>query len=106
MPGRARRGAGRNCPREYQARVRWLRGAYEAALARELAGTAQRPDGCATIEDLDDAWHVGVAVPQVGEQTFLAWQALVDYLLNAEDAPPTWPLEAGPRPASVGPGRR
>ena len=106
MPARARRTAGSHCSQAFDARVRWLRGAYQAALVRELAVTVERPDGCRTTEDLDDAWHVGVADPPVGQATFRAWQALIDYLVNTADTPAAWPVEVGHRPAPAGPGRR
>jgi hypothetical protein len=62
--------------------VNRLRTAYETALVHELAAGA-RPDGCATIEELHDAWQVGVARPAVSGRTFHAWQSLVDYQMNA-----------------------
>jgi hypothetical protein len=96
MPGRMRRswGAARLgvCSRTYAARVQRLRTAYETALVQDLAGGV-RPDGCATIEELHDAWQVGVARPAVSGRTFRAWQSLVDYQMNAVAAlnrPPVW----------------
>ena len=86
MPGRMGRGWGAArlgvCSKTYAARVSRLRTAYETALVQELAGGA-RPDGCATIEELHDAWQVGVARPEVSGRTFRAWQSLVDYEMNA-----------------------
>ena len=86
MPGRMGRGWGVArlgvCSKTYAARVSRLRTAYETALVQELArGT--RSDGCATIEELHDAWQGGVERPAVSGRTFRAWQSLVDYQMNA-----------------------
>jgi len=50
-----------------------LRFGYRLALERELAFTGARGDGSATPEDLDDAWHVGVACPPLRPETIEAW---------------------------------
>jgi len=50
-----------------------LRLGYRLALLRELAFADARDDGSATPEDLDDAWHVGVACPPLSPETIEAW---------------------------------
>jgi len=50
-----------------------LRLGYRLALLRELAFADARDDGSATPEDLDDAWHVGVACPPLHPETIEAW---------------------------------
>jgi DNA-binding GntR family transcriptional regulator len=104
MPGRISRSWGASrlgvCSTTYTARVRRLRTAYETALVRELASGA-RPDGCATIEELHDAWQVGVARPAVSGPTFHAWQSLVDYQMNAVAALSRPAARAGRRPGQV-----
>jgi len=104
MPGRTGRGWGAArlgvCSTTYTARVRRLRSAYETALVDELA-RGGRPDGCATVEELHDAWQVGVARPAVSGRTFRAWQSLVDYQMNAVAALSRPAAGAGRRPDQV-----
>jgi len=104
MPGRTGRswGAARLglCSTTYTARVSRLRTAYETALVDELA-RGGRPDGCATVEELHDAWQVGVARPAVSGRTFHAWQSLVDYQMNAVAALSRPAAGAGQRPGQV-----
>jgi hypothetical protein len=51
---------------------------YRDALERELAAHPDRPDGCRSPEELDDAWRVGVASPAVGDDVVRAWRALAE----------------------------
>ncbi|QTE30185.1 hypothetical protein [Pengzhenrongella sicca] len=66
-----------------------LRLGYRLALQRELERDRCRPDGSSTPEELDDAWHVGVAYPPLRRETIEAWVACS-----------AWP----PRAAGAGPG--
>lgn len=52
-----------------------LRLGYRLALQRELERDAVRADGSTTPEELDDAWHVGVAYPPLHPETIEAWAA-------------------------------
>jgi hypothetical protein len=52
-----------------------LRFAYRIALERELARACDRADGATTAEALDDAWHVGIACPELTAETICAWAA-------------------------------
>ena len=52
-----------------------LRFGYRLALLRELETGQCRPDGSTTPEELNDAWHVGVAHPQLRSETIDAWDA-------------------------------
>jgi hypothetical protein len=63
-----------------------LRLGYRLALVRELERAHERRDGSTTPEELDDAWHVGVACPPLHTDTIAAWTACS-----------TWPAHTGPR---------
>lgn len=52
-----------------------LRLGYRLALQRELERELVRADGSTTPEELDDAWHVGVAYPPLRAETIDAWAA-------------------------------
>jgi hypothetical protein len=54
------------------------RAAYREALRRELERTVPRADGCTTVDELDDAWRVGVASPPVGDDVPLAWRLCLE----------------------------
>jgi nucleotide-binding universal stress UspA family protein len=61
-------------PQQAQAREA-LPPEYRRVLERELHRHPDRPDGCLTPEELDDAWRVGLDCPSVGEDVALTWRA-------------------------------
>ncbi|WP_165372657.1 hypothetical protein [Pengzhenrongella frigida] len=52
-----------------------LRFAYRLALQGELERSGGRADGATTPEALDDAWHVGIACPELSADAINAWVA-------------------------------
>lgn len=52
-----------------------LRLGYRLALQRELERQVVRADGSTAPEELDDAWHVGVASPPLRAATIDLWAA-------------------------------
>jgi len=66
-----------------------LRFAYRIALERELARACDRDDGATTAEALDDAWHVGIACPELTAETICVWAACLAW------PPHTVPMLAG-----------
>ena len=59
-----------------------LRLGYRLALLRELEPARERRDGSTTPEELDDAWHVGVACPPLEPETIDAWAACSSWPLR------------------------
>jgi hypothetical protein len=60
---------------------------YRLALLRELELTHPRRDGIVVVEDLDDAWRVGLADPDVSVVVVEAWW-------RASGPPASWPGHA------------
>jgi hypothetical protein len=68
---------------------------YRLALVRELEVTRPRRDGITVVEDLDDAWRVGVADPAVSALVVEAWR-------RTNDPPASWPGHAHRRRTAAG----